>query len=182
MTIRRLVALSLALVVATAALIQSPAGAAAHGGTRVLRTEAGPYHIEASVTQEGSLIDESIRLTSVSSGQPVLDAAVALTLENRSGARVGPMLARPVGEIYEVRYQPQDGSGWNVLVEIQGPDGSATVHHPYRRPSDSGWGGRPGLLLNLLLLGLLIAAVIVLPRLGRGRRRRAPADSTVAHE
>ena len=112
----------------------------------------------------------------------MLDAAVALTLENQSGARVGPILARPIGEIYEVRYHPQDGSGWNVLVEIQGPDGSATVRHPYRAPSDSGWGGRPGLLLNLLLLGLLVAAVVVLPRLGRGRRRRAPSDSTVAHE
>src|SRR5215211_4896794 len=129
MTIRRLAAFSLVLVVTVAALIQSPAGVDAHGGTRVLRTEAGPYHIEAYVTREGALIDESIRLTNTSSDQPVLGAAVALSLEDQSGSRLGPMLARPIGEIYEVRYQPQDGSGWNVLVEIQGPDGNAAVRH-----------------------------------------------------
>ena len=180
MTIRRIAALCLMLVVAAAALNHSLTGVDAHGGTRVLRTEAGPYHIEAYVTREGTLIDESIRLTSISSGQPVFGAAVALFLEDQSGAKLGPMLARPIGEVYEVRYQPQDGSGWNVLVEIQGQDGSVAIRHPYRVPSDSGWGGRPGLLLNLLLLGLLVAAVVILPRLGRGRRRQSPTDSTIA--
>ncbi|MGE0543425.1 MAG: hypothetical protein AB7R89_24965 [Dehalococcoidia bacterium] len=174
-------AVTFALVVAATVIAASPDEVAAHGGARVLRTESGPYHVEASVTREGSLIDESIRLTNATTHQLVLGAAVALTLEGASGERIGPILARPVGEVYEVRYQPRDGDGWNVLIEIQGPDGGATVRHPYRAPSDSGWSGRPGLLLNLLLIVLLVAAVVIVPRLGRGRRH-APADSTAARE
>jgi hypothetical protein len=179
MTARRLTAISIALLLAAIAMAASPDQLAAHGGTRVLRAEAGPYHVEASVTREGSLIDESIRLTNLTTDQPVLGAAVALTLESESGERLGPLLARPAGEIYEVRYQPREGDGWIVLIEIQGPDGSAAVRHPYRAPSDSGWSGRPGLLLNLLLVALLIAAVVILPRLGR---RHAPTDTPAAPE
>ena len=89
MTIRRFAAFTLALVGAAVVMAASPAWVAAHGGTRVLRSEVGPYHIEAYVSREGSLIDESIRLTSISSHQPVLGAAIALTLEDQAGARLG---------------------------------------------------------------------------------------------
>lgn len=177
---RAVVALSFVLAVAAAVAV--PAGVGAHGGTRVLRADAGPYHVEAFVTREGSLIDETIVLTDADSDRTVLGAAVAITLEDASGERMGPMIARPVGDTYEVRYPPQEGDGWNVLIEIQGPDGAAAVRHAYRAPQDSGWGGRPGLLLNLLLLGLLVTTVIVLPRFGRWRRGKAPADTTAVRE
>lgn len=110
--LRRLLPLATALVaVTTAVIIVRPDPTAAHGGTRVLHTDAGPYRVEAFVTREASGIDESVILSDIESGRPVTNA------------------------------------------------------------------GRPGLLLNLFLVALLLTAVLLVPRLGRLRRSASPAGA-----
>lgn len=166
---------ALALLVALSALL--PVALAAHGGNRIVEVVAGPYIISASVSRAGGQIDETVGVIDESSKEVVRNAAVSLSLE-RDGERRGPFPARPLDGGYEARYPPPEGEGWTVVIEVQGPAGNATVRHPYRAPDDDGIGGRAGLLLNIGLLALLLTAVFLVPRLGRGPSPPAPSPSS----
>ncbi|MGH2586540.1 MAG: hypothetical protein ACRDJE_16620 [Dehalococcoidia bacterium] len=158
-------------VLAVILLALLPAAIAAHGGSRVLRTTEGPYRIDAVVSRAGSQVDETIVLLDDQTGRPLANAVIALTLEDESGQRVGPFVVRSTDGNYEVRYPPpEDGERWTVLIDIQGPQGTVAVHHPYRAPDDDGWGGRRALFLNLLLIAAIVAIVIFLPRWRRNRQ------------
>jgi hypothetical protein len=170
-----------ALTVLLVALITalSAVAANAHGGNRVVEVVAGPYIISAFVSHAAGQIDETVGVIDAESRAPVRDATVAITLE-RDGERIGPFVARSLDGSYEVRYPRPDGDRWSVLIEVNGPNGSAAARHAYRSPAGDGWSGPTGLLINLLLLALLVAGAVLLPRLGRPtRRKRAPADGTL---
>lgn len=159
-----------AVTVALAVLgVLLPAPVRSHGGNRVVEVVAGPYIISAFVSHAGDQIDETVGVIDDASKEVVKHATVTLSLE-RGEERRGPFLTRPLDGSYEARYPAPDGDGWTVLVEVQGPQGSAAVRHPYRAPGGDGIGGRLGLLLNFTVLALLLAAVFVLPRWGRTRR------------
>jgi hypothetical protein len=159
-------------------LLASTGVAAAHGGDRVLQTVVDRYRIEVWVTRSGSMIDESVTVLNTQTGRPLTSATVTLTLDGADGQRIGPLIARGFGGIYEVLYPPQNEGVWTVLIEIVGPDGAVSVSHPYHTPSDSGGlGGRPGLVLNLLLAALVVAVVVLLPRMGRAARTPASSAS-----
>jgi len=162
--------LSGALVAILLALL--PAVAGAHGGVRALRTTEGPYRIDAVVSRAGSQVDETIVLLDAETGRPVVNAIVGLTLESESGRRAGPFVVRSTNGSYEVRFPPpEDGERWSVFIDIQGPQGTVAVHHPYRAPDD-GWGGRRALFFNLLLIAAIVALVIFLPRWRRSQQGR----------
>jgi hypothetical protein len=155
-------------------------GAAAHGGRRVLETTAGPYRIEATISRAGDLVDETVAVTDAGSGRPVAGATVALMLEEEHGEIAGPFLATRAGGRHEARYpRPPDGR-WTVLIEVRSSLGDATARHPYQPPPGGVWTGRTAALINLVVIVALVAAVFVLPRLGRRSRRTAPRGEGAA--
>lgn len=164
---RRLFLVALLLAVA---LPTSARDAGAHGGRRVLQTTAGPYRIEATVARAGDLVDETVAVEDAVGGRPVAGATVALALREAGGQTIGPFLAAPVGSGYEARYPPPEDGRWTVLIEVRSSLGDASASHPYQSPPGGIWTGRTALLVNALVAVALVAAVFVVPRLGRRQR------------
>jgi hypothetical protein len=172
---------ALAALLATVLVLAVPTGdAAAHGGRRVLQTTAGPYRIEATIARAGELVDETVVVADAVSGRPVGGAAVALVLEEEHGQAAGPFLAARAGDAYEVRYPRAPDGRWTVLIEVRSSLGDATARHPYQPPPGGLWTGRAAVLINALVVVALVAAVFLIPRLGRRPGGTAPRGEQAA--
>lgn len=169
--IRSAAAIAIGLLFLDLALIAPPVQA--HGGVTVVRTTAGPYRIEATVTRRGGRIDETIVVLEDETLEPVSSAQVAVTLVARDGQQAGPLVARSLGTGFEVLYPPPEGNaGWRVRITVVGAGQAepVEVEHPFQAPGQewavgSGMGG-----LVLAVLGIAIPVGIVLLLLRPERR------------
>lgn len=184
----RRVAVVLAVAVASACLAPL---AHAHGGDKVGEAVAGGYRIElyaASVSQDGAVAtDYTAYLRRVSTGFPVDEATVEMTVTRADGTRLGPLRANGFANGYDVVVPDTDRTsreGQRVMVRVvDGPEGTAAGRIVVRTsalPGGSpGGGGGGGGVAGWAAIGgavaaLLVALVWLSVRGDRGRRRVRP--------
>jgi hypothetical protein len=192
---RRRVPAVAALVAGAVAALLLAGAAAAHGGDKVGEAVAGPYRVQlfaAGIEQDGANgIDYTAYVRRVSTGFPVDDATVRITVERTDGTTVGPKDASGFANGYDVVVPAADVTereGQRVTVAIDGPDGAGQATIVVRTSllpggASAGGGGAAGsggdggssqvlwIAIGGVVAVLLVAMVVVSVRGDRGRAR-----------
>ncbi len=149
-------------------LLVFPSAAAAHGGSLVFSGDRGPYQIRAFAVLYDGLLDYSIDLRELGSGERVTGAQISIMALTPEGL-LGPWDAIYTGTVYEMIERAPDDVDWTIQVDVTGGPGATTYAHRLQiTPGTWVW---PTIAVGVAF------ALAVAAHVHTGRKRRARARS-----